>query len=192
MFIKSLYILQGGNLLMTDVQVENIVVSFQVASVLDLQKLAEALPDVKYNPEEVPAVVLQFQKPRSVVTLFSTGNVVVTGPKTMDEVNEIIKMVHDRLLVLGIQPDGIPSVSVQNVTASTHLQRRLDLKRLAKSLQQADYDPAVFPGVVYKGEDPNTVILLFDSGKVVCNAATLERVTGALDNMKEKLLTFGM
>jgi transcription initiation factor TFIID TATA-box-binding protein len=177
---------------MADVQVENIVVSFQVGSVLDLQKLAETLPDVKYNPEEVPAVVLQFQKPKSVVTLFSTGNVVVTGPKTMDEVNEIIKMVSDRLTVLGIQPNGSPSVSVQNVTASCNLQRHLDLKRLAKSLQHAEYDPAVFPGVVYKGEDPNTVILLFDSGKIVCNAATLERVTVALNNMKEKLLTFGM
>ena len=110
----------------------------------------------------------------------------------MDEVNEIIKMVSDRLTVLGVQPNGSPSVTVQNVTASSNLQRHLDLKRLAKSLQHAEYDPAVFPGVVYKGEDPNTVILLFDSGKIVCNAATLESVTVALNNMKEKLLTFGM
>jgi len=59
-------------------------------------------------------------------------------------------------------------------------------------LQYAEYDPKVFPGVVYKGEDPNTVILLFDSGKIVCNAATLEQSTRALDVMKEKLVTFGM
>jgi transcription initiation factor TFIID TATA-box-binding protein len=192
MFIKSLYILQGGNLLMTDVHVENIVVSFQVASVLDLQKLADALPDATYHPEEVPVIVVQYQKPRSVVTLFATGNVVVTGPKTMDEVNDIIKMLHDRLTVLGVQPNGSPSVSVQNVTVSSNLQRHLDLKRLAKSLQNADYDQAVFPGVVYKGEDPNTVILLFDSGKIVCNAATLELGTIALNKMEEKLVTFGM
>jgi transcription initiation factor TFIID TATA-box-binding protein len=177
---------------MVEAQVENIVVSFTISSSLDLPKLAEILPDATYNPDEVPAIVLQFSKPRSMATLFSTGNVVVTGPRSMDEVHDVVKMVTDRLDVVGVQVDETPEIKVMNVTVSTDLQQSLKLRRLAKSLQTAEYSPKVFPGLVYKGDDPNTVILLFDSGKIVCNGIRLEDVTVALDKMLEKLLSFGI
>jgi transcription initiation factor TFIID TATA-box-binding protein len=177
---------------MTDVQVENIVVAFSIASSLDLQKLAGILPDAKYNPAEVPALVLQFVKPRSIATLFPTGNVVVTGPRSMTDVSDVLKMVQDRLSVVGVQMQTSPEVKVQNVTASTDLARPLDMRFLVKSLQHVEYDAKVFPGVVYKGDDPNTVILLFDSGKIICNGASINTVTVALEKMLEKLLSFGI
>jgi transcription initiation factor TFIID TATA-box-binding protein len=177
---------------MAEVQVENIVVSFAVSSCLDLPKLAEILPDAQYNSEEVPAIVLQFPHPRSMVVLSSTGQVTVTGPKSMQEVDEVVKMVIDRLCVVGVELQGTPEVVVQNVTASTDLRQKIKLRSLAKSLQIEDYAPWVFPGLVCKGDDPNTVILLFDSGKIVCNGLTLEDVTGALEKMLEKLLSFGI
>ncbi|MCX6662709.1 MAG: TATA-box-binding protein [Euryarchaeota archaeon] len=177
---------------MVEVQVENIVVSFTISSSLDLSEIAGILPDAMYNPDEVPAIVLHFSKPRSMATLFSTGNVVVTGPRSMDEVHEVVKMVTDRLNVVGVQLDETPEIKVMNVTASTDLQQSLKLRRLAKSLQTVEYNRKVFPGLVYKGDDPNTVILLFDSGKIVCNGIRLEDVTVALDKMLEKLLSFGI
>ena len=97
---------------MVEVQVENIVVSFTISSSLDLSELAGILPDATYNPDEVPAIVLQFSKPRSMATLFSTGNVVVTGPKSMDEVHEVVKMVTDRLNVVGVPLEETPEIKV--------------------------------------------------------------------------------
>ena len=177
---------------MVEVQVENIIVSFTISSSLDLLKLAEILPDATYDPDEVPAIVLHFSKPRSMATLFSTGNVVVTGPRSMDEIHDVVKMVTDRLDVIGVQLDETPELKVMNVTASTDLHQALKLRRLAKSLKTVEYNRKVFPGLVYKGDDPNTVILLFDSGKIVCNGIRLEDVTVALDKMLEKLLSFGI
>jgi len=168
------------------------VVSFRISPSLDLQKLAEVLPDAKYNPDEVPALVVQFIKPRSVVTLFSNGNVALTGPKSMGEVEEIIKMLRDRLVVVGIHTEETPKITVQNTTISTHLGRTLDLKALAKSLQTTEYHAKEFPGVIYRTDDPNTVILLFDSGKIVCNGVTLEGIRGALDTLMEKLISLGI
>jgi transcription initiation factor TFIID TATA-box-binding protein len=168
------------------------IVSFSLAPSLDLAKLAAILPDTNYNPDEVPALVLQFIKPRSVITFFSTGTVFVTGPKNMYEVNDIIKMVSDRLTVVGVECNKTPEVLIQNITASTQLQQKVDVAFLAKSLQNTEYDPKVFPGLVYKGEDPNTVILLFNSGKIVCNGTTLEEITIALDKMMEKLVLLGI
>jgi transcription initiation factor TFIID TATA-box-binding protein len=177
---------------MVEVQVENIVVSFTILSSLDLPKLAEILPDATYNPDEVPVIVLYFSKPRSMVTLSSTGNVVMTGLKSMDEVHDVVKMVTDRLDVVGIQCDKTPEIMVKNVTVSTDLKQSLKLRHLAKFLETIEYNPRIFPGLVYKGDDQNTVILLFDSGKIVCNGIRLKDVTIALDNILNKLLSFGI
>lgn len=177
---------------MAEVQVENIVFSFSVSCLLDLPKLAEILPDAQYNPDDVPAIVLQFPHPRSMATLSSDGTVVVTGPKSIDEVHDVVKMVLDRLNVVGIDVQETPEVAIQNVTVSTDLHQDLKLRNLAKSFQIDDFDPRDFPGLVYIGEDPNTVILLFDSGKIVCNGVRLEDVTIALEKILEKLLSFGI
>jgi transcription initiation factor TFIID TATA-box-binding protein len=177
---------------MAEVQVENIVVSFSVADCLDLQKIAAVIPDAQYTPDEVPAVVLQFPKPRSMAAVSSTGAIVVTGPKSMDEVHVVMKMVTDRLNLAGIESQDISDMTVQNVTVSTDLHQKVKLRSLARNLENAEYTPRVFPGLIYKGDDPNTVILLFDSGKIVCNSGTLDDATVALEKMVEKLLSFGI
>ena len=177
---------------MVEVQVENIIVSFSVSSELDLQKLVEILPDAQFNPDDAPVIILQFSHPHSMATLSSTGQVVVTGPKNMDEVHDVVQMVIDRLHVAGIELQETPELMVQNVTVSTQLNQKIKLRSLAKSLQIEGFAPREFPGLVYKGDDPNTVILLFDSGKIVCNGFRLEDVTVALENMVKKLVSFGI
>ncbi len=177
---------------MTQVQVENIIVSFSSASALDLPKLAEILPDARYDQCEAPALILQFPHPHSMAALSASGAVMVTGPKTMEEVHEVVKMVQDRLNVAGVEVVWSPEVLVQNVTISMDLHQEIKLRSLAKFLQVPEFSPRVFPGVVYKGEDPNTVILLFDSGKMVCNGKSVEEATVALKKMLEKLVSFGI
>jgi transcription initiation factor TFIID TATA-box-binding protein len=177
---------------MTEIQVENIVVSFTASSSLDLPQLSGIIPDAQYDPTEVPALILQFSTPRSMAVLASTGTVIVSGPKSMDQVEEVVNMVMDRLSVAGVELTNEPEIIMQNVTVSTDLCQKVKLRSLAKSLQNSEYQPRAFPGLVYKGDDPNTVILLFDSGKIVCNGFSMDDVTVALDKMKEKLLSFGI
>lgn len=177
---------------MTEVQVENIIVSFSVSSTLDLPKLAEILPDARYHPEDVPLIILQFTQPRSMAALSSTGNIILTGPKSMDEVHEVVKMITDRLSVVGIKSIRTPEISIQNVTVSTNLHQKMKLRNVAKSLKINDYSPGYFPGLIYNAYNQKTVIFLFDSGKIVCNGVKLEDVTIALKEMLEKLSSYGI
>jgi|HubBroStandDraft_2_1064218.scaffolds.fasta_scaffold86594_2 transcription initiation factor TFIID TATA-box-binding protein len=59
-------------------------------------------------------------------------------------------------------------IRIENVVASTSLGLELDLITIAFQLDGAEYDPAQFPGLIYRMKDPKTAILLFHSGKVVC------------------------
>ena len=62
-------------------------------------------------------------------------------------------------------------IKIENVVATTSVGRDLDLKAIALALDNAEYEPEQFPGVVYRIKKPKTATLLFRSGKLVCTGA---------------------
>lgn len=62
-------------------------------------------------------------------------------------------------------------IKIENVVATTSVGRELDLKVIALALDNAEYEPEQFPGVVYRIKKPKTATLLFRSGKMVCTGA---------------------
>lgn len=177
---------------MADINIENIVVSAQIVESLDLDKLAEAIPDSEYNPEEVPTLIIHFEKPKTVVMLFSNGKVVFTGPKTMEDAHELTESICEKLDGVGVKPYKQLDIKIQNIVASTDIKKNLNLRSIANSLENVEYDPEHFPGLIYKPDDPNAVILLFDSGKIVCSGTESEEISTAIDRMTNKLSSLGI
>ena len=60
-------------------------------------------------------------------------------------------------------------------------------------LENAEYEPEQFPGLVFRITEPRVAFLLFSSGKIICTGAhSLEDVSRALDKFKEKLEEIGL
>ena len=177
---------------MTDIKIENVVGFTQIAESLDLGKLAEVIPDSRYNPEEVPALIIHSEKPKTVAMLFSNGKVVFTGPKTMEDAHELTESICEKLDGVGVKPYKQLDIKIQNIVASTDIKKNLNLRSIANSLENVEYDPEHFPGLIYKPDDPNAVILLFDSGKIVCNGTESEEISTAIDRMTNKLSSLGI
>jgi len=196
-FIKGLYILQGGEagFIMADINIENIVVSTQVADELNIQQLADGIPDAKYNPEEFPGLILHFDVPKTAALLFSSGKVICTGAKTMEVVDAAIKKLIKKISSVGASVSKKPDVKTQNIVASADFKKELRLSTVAKGLllRNVEYEPEQFPGLIYRMDDFGVVLLLFSSGKIVCTGAKkIEDVSSAIDLMKEKLSSLGV
>jgi transcription initiation factor TFIID TATA-box-binding protein len=68
----------------------------------------------------------------------------------------------------------------------------LNLNELATKLQNVEYEPEQFPGLVYKlpptKNNPQATFLLFSNGKIVCTGTKSEKeVHMALDKLIENL-----
>ncbi len=59
-------------------------------------------------------------------------------------------------------------ITIENVVASCSLNMMIPLDRIAMHLDNTEYEPEQFPGLVYRLEEPKAAALLFGSGKVVC------------------------
>lgn len=159
-------------------KIQNIVATTSLEKDIPLTKLAKTLPNTEYNPEQFPGLVLRVKKPKSAVLVFSSGNLVCTGTKSIAQVKEVIQEVIKQLKKIGVRVTIVPKITVQNIVASGSININLNLNFLALELENTEYEPEQFPGLVYKLVEPNATFLLFSNGKLVCtgtkNRAQLE------------------
>ena len=111
---------------------------------------------------------MRIKNPKSAVLVFSSGNLVCTGTKSTAQVKQVILQVIKQLRKIGVKVSGVPKISVQNIVASGSINLVLNLNELALKLENTEYEPEQFPGLVYKLEEPNATFLLFSNGKLVC------------------------
>lgn len=62
-------------------------------------------------------------------------------------------------------------INIENVVASATIADKLNIKDISNILDEAEYEPEQFPGVIYRLKEPKVAILIFGSGKVVCTGA---------------------
>ncbi|MEK6891055.1 MAG: TATA-box-binding protein [Nanoarchaeota archaeon] len=152
----------------SNLTVQNIVATASLGKPVSLTKLARTQTNTEYNPEQFPGLVLRIKKPKSAVLVFSSGNLVCTGTKSIAQVKEVITQVIKQLRRINVKITDKPKITVQNIVASGSIDLKLNLNFLALALKNTEYEPEQFPGLVYKLMEPNATFLLFSNGKLVC------------------------
>lgn len=176
-------------------KIQNIVATASLGKPVPLTKLARTQPNTEYNPETFPGLVLRIKEPKSAVLVFSSGNLVCTGTKSVSQVREVIDAVIKQLKKINVVITTKPKITVQNIVASGNIDLKLNLNFLALEMENTEYEPEQFPGLVYKLIEPNATFLLFSNGKLVCtgtkNKAQLEEsMDMLLKNVKQALKNY--
>lgn len=176
----------------TNLRIQNIVATASLGVRVPLLKLVRGQANTEYNPEQFPGLVLRIKKPKSAVLVFSSGNLVCTGTKSTKQVEEVIRKVIKQLRKIDVKVKEKPKISVQNIVASGSINIIMNLNELALKLENTEYEPEQFPGLVYKLNEPNATFLLFSNGKLVCtgtkNRAQLEDAMKKLLKNTRKVL----
>ena len=166
-------------------QIQNIVATASLEKPVPLVKLARTQPNTEYNPKTFPGLVLRVKEPKSAVLVFSSGNLVCTGTKSIAQVKEVINVVIKQLRKISVNVTIKPKITVQNIVASGNINLKLNLNFLALEMENTEYEPEQFPGLVYKLNEPNATFLLFSNGKLVCTGTKNKQQLE--DSMKQLL-----
>lgn len=184
-----------GKVSMAIIKIENVVASTSLGGNLDLEALALALDGAEYKPRKFPGLIYRLKEPKTAVLLFTSGKVVCTGAKNLEQVKTTISKVVKQIEAAGIVIKVEPEIEVQNIVASGDLGAHINLNAIAISLglDKIEYEPEQFPGLVYRLDVPKVVVLLFGSGKLVCTGAKKpEDAEAAVDKITEELKAAGL
>ena len=81
------------------------------------------------------------------------------------------------------------------MVAMADLKADLNLNEVATGLglENVEYEPEQFPGLVYRLKEPKVAMLLFASGKIVCTGArSTEDASKAVEKLSEELSSLGL
>lgn len=160
-----------------DYKIENVVatVVVEITEKIDLNQIARRHAEVEYNPERFPGLVMRIEKPRATILIFSTGKMVVTGLRHASEADRVVDKVVKNIKKAGIKVSN-PEITIQNIVASGDLHTNIDLNMAAIVMEYAMYEPEVFPGLIYRMQEPKTVFLIFSTGRIVCTGAKKKEI----------------
>jgi transcription initiation factor TFIID TATA-box-binding protein len=180
----------GRKKFMPEVIVENIVASTSFADKLDLDVIAQSLEEAEYEPEQFPGLVYRLSEPKTATLLFRSGKANCTGAKNVEDVRKTVDIIAEKLKKLGVDVYKDLKIVIQNIVAISDLGTELNLNEVAMGLglENVEYEPEQFPGLVYRIRDPKVAMLLFGSGKIVCTGARqTEDVSLAVDKLSQEL-----
>jgi len=170
------------------VSIQNVVASASIKQTLNLNSIVRTFPSVEYRPEQFPGLVYRLKKPKTATLIFSSGKMVCTGARSERLAKRAVMKVIEELKSNGIVILSKPDIQVQNIVASGNLFGRIDLEKTTYALKRTMYEPEQFPGLIYRMDNPKTVMLLFASGKFVCTGARSEsQVYEAVKNLQMNL-----
>jgi len=165
----------------------NIVISGSFGQPVDLVSL-NVLGDVySYTPGKYPGGYIKLSSAK--VTVYRTGNFIIPGIKTIsqidnlwDELVTIVKPVLDTSL--------FRKPTIKNMVALENLGKTLNLAKVIQALRDetAEYEPEVFPGLMWKTSCGSANI--FQNGKVMLLGCKSEEELNQLwENISKKLLS---
>jgi len=140
---------------------------------------------IKYDPEMYHGAYILLHSGKA--TVYRSGKYIIYGLKALSEVGTSFG---EFLALLSpiIDPDLVSPPRVQNIVGMEDLGMAVQLTRLVVALQmeQVEYEPEQFPGVIYRGEGGTA--LIFSSGKVIlAGFKNLDMMEAFAEGLKERI-----
>lgn len=196
--------LDAGNAMKPRWKIENVVctASITITSIhdhplengkIDLNVISRKYVDTRYNPERFPGLITKVEDTGATVLLFSTGKMVITGLKAADKAAPTVDHVLGMLEASGFAFDEAPVIELQNFVSSGDLGTPINLDKASLTLENAVYEPEVFPGAICRVQDPKSVILLFSTGRfVVTGVKKKAAIQQVVDKLVESVKKHGL
>ena len=171
------------------IKIENVVASTDIKKIISLDKLLTILEDSEYEPEQFPGLVYRLAEPRVATLIFRSGKIICVGARSTEAAKEALRKTVKNIKKIGIRVnENNIKVKIENIVVAVNLERDLNLDQLAFQLEDSEYEPEQFPGLVYRIYEPKVAFLLFSSGRVVCaGAKSLNDVKKAVKKLEAKL-----
>ena len=165
-------------------KLQNIVSTANLCCKLDLREIALQARNAEYNPKRFAAVIMRIKQPKTTALIFSSGKMVCTGAKSEDESRKAARKFAKIIKSLGFQVE-FKEFKVQNIVGSCDIKFKIHLTKLNTALGGLNdraknqkgrkfichYEPEAFPGLIYHMTQPEIVLLIFVSGKIVLTGA---------------------
>jgi len=160
-------------------RIVNVVSMVELDCKLNLQKIAKTCLNAEYNPSRINAVIMRIKEPKTAALIFHTGILICTGANNEEDSKTATKKYAK--IIKSLNNDvKFKNFKIINIVATCDVKFNIHLTKLNSKIayllskelkknevkQKISYEPQMFPGLIYRMDEPKLAILVFASGKV--------------------------
>lgn len=158
------------------IETQNIHATGTLGTEIDLEKLLADLENADNYSKQHGFIRIDYDTITGSIQLWRTGSYTITGINTIPMLETMETRFHNELEKLGVSLDNAETAEIRNYIATLDLNTddRLNLNAIsiAFGLENIEYEPEQFPGVIYRPPTLDGVCLIFASGSVLLNSVT--------------------
>ena len=157
--------------------------------VSDLQSQLGEVVNANFRGDSM--VTLRLEKDGPAYTIYRTGSFQIRGAETEEDLVSAEGRFREALNELEIEVDNYQFEHVTSVFMETLNQRvELETAMIALGLENAEYEPEQFPGLIYRPPSFEVTLLVFASGKIIIGGTTdRNQALDAVNHLREQLST---
>ncbi|GCF16245.1 transcription factor [Haloarcula mannanilytica] len=161
---------------------------------LNLDSVIDSLKnefDIESNWHRDSMVTVRLEPDGPALTLYRTGTYQIRGTDSRDSLLDANKALLSALERIGVEFTE-PSFEQKNAVYLEDFDRTIQLEALAVhlGLENVEYEPEQFPGVIYRPPELGTVNLVFSSGKTIISGTIHEDVAErSVEELSQRLST---
>lgn len=136
-------------------------------------------------------VTIRLEEGGPAYTIYRTGSFQIRGAKTEEKLASAERRFREALAKLKIEIDNYEFEHVTSVFMES-LDQMVDLETvmIAFGLENVEYEPEQFPGLVYRPPSFEVTLLVFASGKIIIGGTTdRNQALDAVDHLRDQLST---
>jgi len=159
---------------------------------LDLDAVIESLEaefDIESNRSNDSMVTIRLEPDGPALTLYRTGGYQIRGTDSREELFEANDRLLQTLKSIGVEFNERRfhqnnAVFLENFDTSV----QLETLAIHLGLENVEYEPEQFPGVIYRPQNLETVMLVFSSGKsIITGTTSREMAEEAASHLRDQL-----
>jgi transcription initiation factor TFIID TATA-box-binding protein len=179
------------------VEIVNIVAGGDLNRELDLEGLKSELASSEtlsseFSGEGTWQLIIRFEKQGTAI-LYRTGKYILRGGSEPQNMNNLKTSFLQTMRKVGVIHNiNDAEYAIQNIVFLEELSFSVDLNEAVVQLgiENVEYEPEQFPGLIYRPEDFDLVMLIFSSGKIIITGSTLEKnAESAINALSTALVT---
>ena len=161
---------------------------------LDLEYLVSGIDEhlensIDANFTSNGMVTLRLNESGPAYTVFRTGSFQIRGAKTEEDLTVAEERFQDVISEIGVEVNDYEFRHATSVFMED-LSREVNLEALtiALGMENTEYEPEQFPGLIYRPEEFELTLLVFASGKIIVGGTTdRDEASSSIRQLKKEL-----
>uniref|UniRef100_A0A1I7Z4W3 TATA box-binding protein-like 1 n=1 Tax=Steinernema glaseri TaxID=37863 RepID=A0A1I7Z4W3_9BILA len=159
-----------------DIRVRNVVCNYTLPLHIDLRKVAMNCGNVTFDRGR-GVLLKQMRNPHCFVKIYSSGKVYIVGCRSEAECMQAARRIARKVQKnMGRTEDTvrIRNYKICNVLATCRMPFGVRIGELAAHFPQAQYEPELSPGLIWRSQNPKCVLRVHTTGTITVTGASSE------------------